>query len=234
MYKRQCGNLRNNIQNLELYVQKSRALAMRGRREAYIAELRKQKKGFVTVAPLPGFLDQFKTPRDRAKCLVLDGPSQTGKTAFCLWLYDNPEKTMVVNCSGVASEPDLRPFVENDTRLILFDECTPALMATYRKIFQGPAYDLVMGQSATNTFTYTRFLAGTPMIIAANDWGKKLRAMDRNPDTRGDADWVRQNTIHVWVPKERPLYLTSEDAGKDPRTLFVDYYGPENMEREEE
>ena len=82
------------------------------------------------------FLPHMLELKDRHRFLVLDGPSQVGKTTFCKQLCRKPEGYVEVDCTGLLVAPNLHVLID-DTELICFDECEPWYVAKYRKLFQG-------------------------------------------------------------------------------------------------
>jgi hypothetical protein len=84
------------------------------------------------------FLPHMLELKDRHKILVLDGPSQVGKTTFCKQLAKNPEKEYVeIDCSGLTTAPNFHVLTDH-TSIICWDEVGPQYVCDYRKIFQGP------------------------------------------------------------------------------------------------
>lgn len=217
-----CNNLRFNLANLDLYVSRMRGVLNRDRRTSIGKALAAEKSDFIRVIPAVPFRAQFSKPRDRTYALVLDGYTGTGKTYWARWALGNPDLAMVINCSGIQCEPDHKPFVENQTKIIVYDELQPSLMARYRKIFQAPPYELTLGQSATNDRTYSVFLSGTMQIICANHWEEQLKEMEAHKETQDDAQWVRGNTFHVFV--DRPLRIMPTDPLATHRFLYVDWH----------
>ena len=213
-----CGNLRNNLSNLRLYSEQMRKIMMEEKKKAYLECLKKSQVGFVPVPAAIAFQKQFLRPTDRAMPLVLDGETRCGKTIYAQWFCRDPENCLILNSSAL-TEPDLRPFEEGKHLVILFDELHPATMAQYRKVFQCPAHDLTLGQSATNTFTYSRWIAGTRMIVAANAWSESLIKMEQ--DGKGeDVHWIRNNTFHARIEEGQKLYWQDGDDRSDPRLVI--------------
>ena len=66
------------------------------------------------------WLATFQRMVCRYKFLVLEGPSQLGKTQFAVSLAD-PGRTLIIDCSG-ATEADLRRYRSDAVDTILFDE----------------------------------------------------------------------------------------------------------------
>ena len=72
----------------------------------------------------------------RKKFLVLEGPSGTGKTEFVRGLYGTPQ-TLELNCAGLISV-NLRDYKPFEHKVVLWDEASPELVLTNRKLFQCP------------------------------------------------------------------------------------------------
>ena len=73
------------------------------------------------------FLPHMKTLKDRHKILVLDGPSQVGKTTFCKQLDKNPDKDYVeIDCSGLKTAPNFHVSTDS-TSIICWGEVGPSI-----------------------------------------------------------------------------------------------------------
>ena len=72
----------------------------------------------------------------RKKFLVLEGKSGTGKTEFVRGLYGTTQ-TLELNCAGV-SAVNLRDYKPFEHKVVLWDEASPELVLTNRKLFQCP------------------------------------------------------------------------------------------------
>ena len=60
--------------------------------------------------------------KDRHKFLVLDGPSQVGKTTFCKQLTRHPDEEYVeIDCSSLQTAPNFHVFTDS-TSVICWDE----------------------------------------------------------------------------------------------------------------
>ena len=136
----------------------------------------------------------------RRKILVLDGPSQYGKTEFAISLVP-PGQGVEINCSNCTLEPPsqgmYRPTQHN---LILCDEMKVSLLLKNKRLFQGPAVKVVLGSTQSNRFTYQALVFRKRFVIASNTWAKELKKCKK-----ADRDWVTKNTFYVKVSE--PLWV---------------------------
>ena len=72
----------------------------------------------------------------RTMFLVLEGKRGTGKTQFVRGLF-GPEKTLELNCTGAMST-SLREYRPLEHKVALWDEASPELVLSNRKLFQSP------------------------------------------------------------------------------------------------
>ena len=99
---RQAKCLTRHLPNLERLQQESIALDLEGRIRAKEAILEAERCPFKVLKPVEFLKEDLETPRDRRRFLVLDGPSQMGKTAFCMNLFGKGA-TLEINCMGGVS-----------------------------------------------------------------------------------------------------------------------------------
>ena len=145
----------------------------------------------------------LETPRDRRKFLVLDGKSRLGKTAYCMDLFGK-SATLEVNCMG-ESHPDLRAFRHTTHRCVLFDEASPEMVLTNRKLFQACNSLVQVAQSKTACYAYCVYLNDALLVVSSNHWEE---AMDRLP--RSQAAWLEANQVLVRVTQ--PLWIPRSDT----------------------
>ena len=146
-------------------------------------------------------LPQFQTIRPRYSFLVLDGPSRTGKTCYAKHITGNHSQVLELNCAG-GSEPDLRGFDPCVHNAILFDEATPLLVLSQRRLFQSPPCMIDLGCSTTNCHKYQIFVSGVMMMICSNTWCAQVKELDHE----GDMEWLQANSVLVHV--REPLWET--------------------------
>ena len=132
--------------------------------------------------------------------LVLEGPSDTGKTSYAKNITGNPQEVLEVNCSATP-EPDLREFDSTVHKAILFDEASCTMVLSQRKLFQAPACLVDLGCSTTNCHKYQVFVSGVMMIVCSNTWSTQLQRLTH----AGDAAWLRHNSVLVEV--HEPLFV---------------------------
>jgi len=134
---------------------------------------------------------QYLEEQERYRLLVLFGPSRTGKSRLARALFGD-ERTLVVDVQH-AEHPDMRGYRRAHHRAVLFDEVqSPALISGNKKVLQAHADGAILGQSATQLFSYVVFLWRTPLMVTTNNWDlAKLPAADRN--------WIEENCVAVAV-----------------------------------
>jgi hypothetical protein len=148
------------------------------------------------------FLPQFADPTlARRKFLVLEGPSQVGKTEYARSLVASPEAVLELNCVNQKQFVDLRAFSPGVHRLVLWDEAEPSLILNNKKLIQGQAVEVQMGMSSTSCHGYSIFPWGLLMVVCSNTWSWHMRALPQE-----DAQWLSSNSIHVQVIT--PLWQT--------------------------
>ena len=94
-----------------------------------------QRFPFKILPEVVAWSADFTKLRSRYKFLVLDGPSQAGKSEYARSLAA-PGCAFFVDC-GKASEPDLRSFVPLTHEVIVMDEATPAFVVANKRVFSG-------------------------------------------------------------------------------------------------
>ena len=194
--------LTRHLPNLERLVQESIALDLASRIQAKESILEAERCPFKVLKPVNLLKNDLETPRDRRKFLVLDGPSRLGKTAFCMDLFGK-SSTLEVNCMG-ESHPDLRSFRHTTHRCVLFDEASPEMVLTNRKLFQACNSLVQVAQSKTACYAYNVYLNDALLVISSNHW---VEAMGRLPHS--EAAWLEANQVLVKVT--RPLWIPKSD-----------------------
>jgi len=140
-------------------------------------------------------LDTIPLEQPRRKFLVLSGASGLGKTQFATSLVP-AGKALELNCAS-CPEPDLRDFEPAVHELILFDEASARMVVAQKKLFQGPAVEVVLGCSGTNCHAYKVWVHGVRMVVSSNRWDTELLVMPAS-----DADWLRSNSVFVQVTEQ--------------------------------
>ena len=137
----------------------------------------------------------------RFKFLVLNGPSQMGKTRFAESLWGQ-QMTLVTSCQGVRS-PNLKNFQRARHRCIVFDEASSAMVVNNKQLFQAGLDLCQLGQSQCNQHSYTTWLYAIPLIISTNDWLRDIT-------DEGEKHWLEANSVLVEVTE--PLFFQNQRA----------------------
>jgi len=158
-----------------------------------------------TIPLVETWLGSYASVLFRYRFLVLDGPSQMGKTVFCRSLSPNRDCFLEVDCAGKL-DPDLREFraLQHDT--LLFDEASAKMVLKHKKLFQASASWVTMSSSTTNMYSYKIWTHQVKMIIASNRWNVELQTLQV-----ADADWLRSNSFYVAVTS--PLWVQEPQPG---------------------
>ena len=115
---------------------------------------------------------QYTVCKRRYKFLVLDGPSQMGKTEFVKSLVP-PKRVLELNMAA-SVEPDLRSYDHEAHDLILFDECGVEAVLRQRRLFQAPPVMVGLGSSPTNMHVYNVWVHRKMLVIATNKSSRRL------------------------------------------------------------
>ena len=141
--------------------------------------------------------------------LVLYGRSGTGKSKLARALYGEAD-TLVVDVQG-AKHPDLHGYRRGKHKAILLDEMrTATFIVENKKLLQAHVDGALLGQSATQMFTYEAMLWRVPIIVTTNKW----RPSDFDAE---DQDWLEANcvAIHinepVWVHATADIMMDADD-----------------------
>ena len=141
----------------------------------------------------------YKEVEERYQLLVLHGPSRTGKSRLARSLF-GLEHTLVVDVQH-AEHPDLRGYRRHEHKAILLDEvASPKFIVGNKKVLQAHVDGALLGQSATQLFTYEVFVWRIPIILTTNNW--KLDCL-----TEDEVGWVNANCVVVHV--DQPVYVTA-------------------------
>ncbi|CAJ1445622.1 unnamed protein product, partial [Effrenium voratum] len=134
---------------------------------------------------LPPFLDQFTYAQERYRLYALQGPSQAAKTSFVKSLFKRPFVLTVQNATTL----NLRDFKYGFHDCLILDNVnTLKFILDYRAILQSNLDTHVLGDSATNVYSYTIFLWGTPILITLD--------CDVDVDTEmAESEWLQANIM---------------------------------------
>lgn len=126
--------------------------------------------------------------------LVLDGPSQFGKTMFAKSLF-GPERTLVLSCQGVA-QPNVKGFDRGKHAAIVMDEADHLMVFNNKQLFQSGLDAIMLAQSTCQGHAYSVWLYAVPIIVSTNDW--------RRTATPEQKAWLDANSVVVAV--QEPLW----------------------------
>jgi len=148
---------------------------------------------------IEGWRMSYEELEERYRMLVLYGPSRTGKSRLARSLFGF-DRTLVVDVQH-AEHPDLHGFRRHHHVAVLLDEVAdPIFIVNNKKLLQAHVDGAILGQSATQMFTYEVFLWRVPIILTTNKW-------DLSGLTDAELDWVRSNCVAVHV--DTPVYELS-------------------------
>jgi hypothetical protein len=144
------------------------------------------------------WVQQYDSVLDRYRFLVIDGPSQMGKTQFVRGLCA-PGELLEVDMSGDAPMC-LRDYSATRHTTILFDEASPWSVIRSKELFQAGDSPVAVQTSATNCHAHAVYVAAKRMVIATNVWAQQLRKMDAE-----DVDWLEANSYYLRI--ESPMWI---------------------------
>jgi hypothetical protein len=152
--------------------------------------------------PFPDKLQQWRLQyledEERYQCLVLFGPSQTGKSRLARHIFGD-DVTLVVDVQH-AAHPDLHMFRRPVHKAILFDEvASPQFVVSNKKVLQAHIDGAILGQSATQLYTYEVFLWKVPLMLTTNNW-------DYGSYTDSEKNWIETNCVSVSI--DSPVWMT--------------------------
>ena len=141
----------------------------------------------------------YEQLEERYRMLVLYGPSRTGKSRLARSLF-GIDNTLVVDVQH-ADHPDLRAFRRHHHKAVLLDEVAhPRFVVGNKKLLQAHVDGAILGQSATQLYTYEVFLWRVPIVLTTNNW-------DLGGMSAADADWIGANCVAVHIAE--PVYDVS-------------------------
>jgi hypothetical protein len=156
--------------------------------------LRAEQKPWKRYEVVDQWAAQFERFQARYKCLVLDGPSSTGKSRFAI-CQTAVGKSWYCDCSqGVAM---LRGFKNSQFDTIVLDELCPSRAMLLKKALQSSNEVITLGSSPTMVSSYHVRLFAVRIIICCNLWKSQLEVM--SPE---DQDWLAKNTFYLKVDSQ--------------------------------
>ena len=106
----------------------------------------------------------YEEVEERYQMLVFHGPSQTSKSRLARSLFGE-DRTLVVDVQH-AEHPDLRGFRRHQHCAIVLDEvASPSFIVSNKKVLQAHVDGAILGQSATQLYTYEVFLWRVPIML---------------------------------------------------------------------
>ena len=128
----------------------------------------------------------------RSKPIVIDGPSQIGKSQWAAQWF-GADDTLVVNCQDCV-EPPLKHYSENKNkyRAIIFEEANWNLIYKNKMLFQSTNNYIDLGRSATNCHHYRVRMHCVPMFVLGNEF---YQGIEQNSAAR---HYVERN-IEFWA-----------------------------------
>jgi hypothetical protein len=192
--KRNVQNVLDHIQMKQDRQNKRLALCVQQR-------LAEHKRPHICLSAVDNvFLPQFTNESlHRRKFLVLEGGTGCGKTEFARSLSRGPQNFIELNCADT-DHVDLRAFSPELHDLVLWDECPATLVLKNKKLFQGQAAFITLGQTPTCRDAYSVFPYNCKMVVCSNLWSEQLRRLPM-----ADYEWLVGNSVHVHV--DRPLWV---------------------------
>ena len=169
------------------------------RMHAYVASVQASLQDLLHQPKLyEGYLQwraQFSERMMRRRILILTGPSYIGKSQWVRSVaHRDGGNLLELTLSGNSVHPDMRSLQFGFHTHVLFDEASVQFCLYNRKMVQGGACVVQMGQSATNMYAYEVCTYGLQMVCCNNTWDKDLGCVLVND---ADRAWLVENTIVI-------------------------------------
>jgi hypothetical protein len=199
-------SLHRKLADLDLLQRCREELRLQARVSEVQRELAKRSLPSRVIPEIEAWKESALAPfQARKKFLVIEGPSGLGKTAYVRQLC-GPEATLELNAAGSGTCPDLRQHNAALHKIILFDEGSPLMVLSNKKLFQCPACMVDLGHSPTGTHVYKVWVNDSALIIASNLWSAQVASLE----SKADREWLAANSIVVavsepmWAPPAAP------------------------------
>ena len=189
-----CQNVGRYLKDLEVVEQNYRQKEIDEEVVRVQRVLALRRRPFLSLPVVLKWKQQYLEDDFRYRFLVLEGPSQHGKTQFARSLVPEDE-ILELSCSG-GVPVDFRSFKRHQHKLVLFDEIEAQQVLALRKAFQAGASPVQMGHSATGMYTYSMFLYRIMFVLCSNTWTASLSKL--KPD---DVSWIEANQIYIKIDK---------------------------------
>ena len=197
MYAAGVVSAETNLRNLETVERYRQEAEMEEERGAVDVRLRLRQKPFRVVPQVAKWMQTFEVLKDRYAFLVLDGPSQVGKTRFVASLT-GPQNFLCIDCACVV-QPDLRCFRRGTHKVVLYDEMSAEVVIRCKMLFQSGADLVRMGSSSTNMYAYAVWMHQVMQVVCSNKWREQVTQLPAE-----DRSWLEVNCVHLHV--ERALW----------------------------
>ena len=158
---------------------------------------RLQQRAFRRFAVVDDWLAQYEHVRGRYKFLVLVGPSQTGKTRYARSFAGEPDRIWYADCSGGCV--DLRGYSVMKHEVIIFDEITPELAISCKKVMQASNDMCSLAMSPTLQYAYNVRTYRKKLVLCSNTWLDNMMDLPH-----ADQEWLRDNSFVL--ASNEPLY----------------------------
>ena len=201
---KQVSNCRSHIQDLQMAHDYFEEQAEIEERSALLARIHGKSNPYRELPEVHAWAKQYDrdNPLDRYKFLVLEGPSEIGKTRFVQGtLVDKPEQALILDCSDAVVPALKGNFKRRLHTLVMFDEAHAKMIIRVKKLFQASINPTSYGSSPTNAFITTVWLHGIKLVVGSNVWEEEVLALPA-----ADRKWIRQNSVHIKT--DLPLYIT--------------------------
>jgi hypothetical protein len=122
-----------------------------------------------------------------------------------------PEATLGLNAAGCGTRPDLGQHDAAWRRILLFDDGSPLMQLSDKKLFQRPARVVDFGHSPTGTPVYKVSANDSALICASHLWSAQVASLEN----QADRECLAANSIVV--PVSEPMWASpaAADAGCD-------------------
>ena len=148
--------------------------------------------------------------QSQKRCLVVQGPSHTGKTQFVRSLF--PSGTVLeLNCANL-NRICLDSFECDRHRAILWNEASASLVSSNRRVFKHPLCGVKLGHRKTGQHVRRYFLSHCCSIITTKKWHEDVRKLPAC-----DQQWLLANTVVMDV--ERPLWESPDQIERCQQAL---------------
>jgi hypothetical protein len=198
LLKRIPAGADRHLAELERYEVEQCARAVAQVREWRARHSSAPRRAWRSYRVIMDWIQQYDCVLDRYRFLVIDGPSQMGKTQYVRGLCD-PGELLEVDMSGDAPMC-LRDYSPTRHTTILFDDASPLSVIRSKKLFQAGDSPVAVQTPSTNCHAHTVYVAAKRMIIATSVWAQQLRTMDAE-----DVDWLEANSYYLRV--ESPMWI---------------------------